>query len=70
MIRSSHNPYSSPVLLVRKVDGTWWMCVGYRALNKVTVNYKFLIPVVEDLLDELSGSKFFSELDYARGINK
>lgn len=63
MIRPNTSPYYSPMLLVRKADGTWKMCVDYRALNNVTVKDKFSIPVVEEFLDELSGSKFFSKLD-------
>ena len=67
VIRPSNSSWASPVVLVRKKNGTHRFCVDYRALNSVTKADTFPLPRIDDLLDQLGESKYFSTLDLAAG---
>jgi len=57
------SPYSSPMVMILKKEGTWCMYPDFNSLNKITIKDKFHIPAIDDLLDELSGAQYFTKLD-------
>ncbi|XP_049331323.1 retrovirus-related Pol polyprotein from transposon opus [Astyanax mexicanus] len=70
VIRASCSPYSSPVVVVQKRDGTIRLCVDYRQLNSKTRKDAYPLPRIEESLDALGGARFFSTLDLASGYNQ
>ena len=70
VIRESSSPYASPIVLVRKKDGTLRMCVDYRQLNSKTRKDAFPLPRIEESLDALSGARWFTTLDLTSGYNQ
>ena len=69
-IQPSCSPYASPVVLVKKKDGSWRLCVDYRGLNELTIKDRFPIPFTEGLMDELGGSMVYSKIDLRAGYHQ
>ena len=57
-------------MLVQKNDGTWRLCIDYWVLNKITVRNRYLIPQIDDLLDQLKGENHFSKIDLNSGYHQ
>ena len=68
LIRPHSGPWASPVLLVKKKDGAWRLCIDYRRLNEVIEDDAYSLPNIEQLLDVIAGSKVFSIMDLTSGF--
>jgi len=67
MIQPSSSPFGAPLLFVPKKDGTLRGVIDYRALNRITVKDKYPLPRIDDLIDQLRGSRVYSSLDLTQG---
>ena len=67
VIRPSNSPWASPVVMVRKKDGSLRFCINFRQLNTTTVKDAHPLPRIDDLLDVLHGARWFSTLDLKSG---
>ena len=67
MIQPFRAPFGAPVLFQKKHDGSLRMCVDYRALNKVTMKNKYLIPLAAELFERLAMARYFTKLDLRSG---
>jgi hypothetical protein len=70
IIKESTSPYAAPIVVVRKKDQSIRLCIDYRKLNLKTVRDAFPLPRIDESLDALNGSKFFSTLDLASGFHQ
>ena len=70
IIRPSQSSYSAPVVMLFKKYGSWCMCLDYREFNKITIKDKFHIPLIDELLDELHGAIYFTNLDLRLGYHE
>ena len=59
-----------PVVLAPKKGGKWRMCIYSRAINRITIRYRFPIPRIEDLMDCLGGARYYSKIDMKSGYDQ
>ncbi|GKB66849.1 putative reverse transcriptase domain-containing protein [Tanacetum coccineum] len=69
-IRPSSSPWGAPVLFVKKKDGSFWMCIDYQELNKLTVKNHYPLLRINDLFDQLYGSSVYSKIDLRLGYHQ
>ena len=69
-IRPSISPWGAPVLFVKKKDGSLQLCIDYRKLNRVTILNQYPLPRIDELFDQLQGSRVYSKIDLRSGYHQ
>ncbi|GJU92662.1 putative reverse transcriptase domain-containing protein [Tanacetum coccineum] len=69
-IRPSFSPWGDPVLFVKKKDGSFWMCIDYSELNKLTMKNRYPLSRIDDLFNQLQGSNVYSKIDLRSGYHR
>ncbi|SOV05892.1 uncharacterized protein UDID_19059 [Ustilago sp. UG-2017a] len=68
-ISPSDSPAASPILFVKKKDGSLRLCVDYRGLNRITIRNRYPLPLIDELLDRLHKARFFTHIDLRGAYN-
>ncbi|GKD36886.1 putative reverse transcriptase domain-containing protein, partial [Tanacetum coccineum] len=69
-IRPNSSPWGALVLFFKKKDGSFWMCIDYYELNKLTVKNRYPLPRINDLFDQLQGLRVYSNIDLRSGYHQ
>ena len=69
-IRPSISPWGAPVLVVKKKDGSLQLCIDYRQLNRVTIRNHYPLPRIDELFNQLQGSRVYSKIDLRSGYHQ
>jgi hypothetical protein len=70
LITLSNSPFASHVLLLQKKDGTWCFCIDYRKLDDITMKNRFPMPIIDEILGELAGTKYLAKMEMRSGYHQ